>query len=174
MVRVALTGSPGVGKSTLAAVAAQHGWRVVDVRAWARERGCASAPDESGVEDIDVVRLARHVPAEDGRKVLFEGHVSHFLPLDAAWIVRCDPRVLRPRLEKRGYASGKVAANLEAEAMDLILQECAGRFKRIVQRDGTRRSPEALYKSFADVRLESLKAPDLEPVDWSDQLPIQV
>jgi adenylate kinase len=169
--RVALTGTPGAGKTTLAAVAARSGWSVVDVKAWAREQGCVVAyDDEDQAEVIDVRRLAKRMPPGD--RVLLEGHLSHLLPVDVAWVVRCDPDVLRPRLEARGYKPSKVAENLEAEALDLILSEALDHAPRVVQRDGTRRSPEALYKAFADAGLAGPKADDLEPVDWSERLPI--
>ena len=169
--RVALTGTPGVGKTTLSAVAARHGWRIVDVKAWAAKEGCVVGRDEADEADvIDTKRLSRKVAPDDGSKILYEGHLSHELPLDAAWVIRLDPEELARRLASRGYPTAKVRENFEAEAIDIILQEALARFPRLVQRDGTRRSPEALYKAFADVGLESLKAPDLEPVDWTDRL----
>lgn len=173
MVRVALTGTPGVGKTSLAQVAARHGWRVVDVKAWARETGCVAGYDaEDDADAIDVEALAARVPPDDGSNVLYEGHLSQFLGLDQVWVVRCDPQVLRGRLVARGYKPSKVVENLEAEALDLILQEALEASTQVIQRDGTRRSPEALFQSFADAGRVALKGPDLEPVDWSDQLPI--
>ena len=169
--RVALTGTPGVGKTTLAAVAAADGWTVVDVKAWASAEGCVVGFDEEDqAAVIDVERLSRRMP--EGDRLLFEGHLSHLLPVDLAWVVRCDPDALRPRLEARGYGPAKVRENLEAEALDLILQEAIDAVPRVVQRDGTRRSPQALYKAFADAGLGAAKAGDLEPVDWSERLPI--
>lgn len=174
MVRVALTGTPGVGKTTLAALAARDGWTVVDVKAWAKAEGCVVGYDElDQAAVIDVERLSALVPPPGRGRLLFEGHLSHLLPVDLAWVVRCDPDVLRPRLAARGYGRAKVAENLEAEALDLVLQEALDAAPRVVQRDGTRRSPEALYKAFADAGLGSAKAGDLEPVDWSDRLPIE-
>lgn len=169
--RVALTGTPGVGKTTLAGVAAAHGWTVVDVKAWAAQEKCVVSRDEADQADvIDVAKLARKVPADRGTKVLFEGHLSHLLPLDGAWVLRLDPDELRRRLQARGYPAAKVSENAEAEALDIILQEALESGPHVVQRDGTRRSPEALYKSFAEVDVASLKRPDLEPVDWTGAL----
>jgi adenylate kinase len=169
--RVALTGTPGVGKTTLSALAAADGWSVVDVKAWAKAEGCVVGFDEADqAAVIDVKKLSRRMPK--GERLLFEGHLSHLLPVDLAWVVRCDPDVLRPRLAARGYPAAKVLENLEAEALDLILQEALDGVRRVVQRDGTRRSPEALYKAFAEAGLGSAKDDDLEPVDWSDRLPI--
>jgi len=170
-VRVALTGTPGVGKTTLAALAAADGWTVVDVKAWAKQEGCVVDYDEADeAAVIDIKRLAKRMP-KAGRR-LFEGHLSHLLPVDVAWVVRCDPDVLRGRLKARGYSPAKVAENLEAEALDIILQEALDGVGRVIQRDGTRRSPQALYKAFAEAGLGSAKADDLEAVDWSDRLPI--
>lgn len=170
--RVALTGTPGCGKTTLAAEAAKHGWRVVDVKAWAKAEGCVVGYDEiDQAVAIDTDRLAKRMPRDDGTKVMYEGHLSHLLPVDGVWVVRCDPQVLRGRLTARGYSQPKVVENLEAEALDVILQEALEATTRVVQRDGTRRTPSQLYSSFAGVRFDALKAPDLDPVDWSDQLP---
>ena len=173
LVRVALTGTPGVGKTSLAKVAAAHGWRVVDVKAWAKAEGCIAGHDlEDQADAIDVEALAERVPPDDGSKVLYEGHLSHFLDLDEAWVVRCDPRVLAPRLQARKYRPAKIRENLEAEALDIILQEALDIMPRVVQRDGTRRTPEGLFAAFADSARGATKGHDLEPVDWSSQLPI--
>lgn len=173
MVRVALTGTPGVGKTTVAAVARGKGWRVVDVKEWARSQGCVVAHDEADAADvIDVGKLSKRVPRDDGSKVLYEGHLSHLLGLDMAWVIRCDPRVLRGRLVARDYKAAKVLENLEAEALDIILQESLAQGMRVVQRDGTRRTAEGLFQSFDDAGLAAAKADDLEEVDWSSRLPI--
>ncbi|HUR62231.1 MAG TPA: adenylate kinase family protein [Candidatus Thermoplasmatota archaeon] len=172
MPRIALTGTPGVGKTTVGMLAARAGWRVVDVRGWAEEVGAVAGFDEKDqAVAIDMEKLARKLPKDHGGDVLYEGHLSHLLPLDGAWVIRCDPRILRPRLVARGYGPAKVSENLEAEALDVILQEALP-LRRVIQRDGSRRTPEQLFKAFAEVDFDSLKAPDLEPVDWSGQLPL--
>lgn len=168
---VALTGTPGVGKTSVAAVAAANGWTVVDVKAWARKERCVVAYDEEDqAEVIDVDRLAKRMPK--GERMLFEGHLSHLLPVDQAWVIRCDPDVLRPRLEARGYSPAKVRENLEAEALDLLLSEAIDHCPRVLQRDGTRRTPAALFQAFAEAAPGGAKEDDLEAVDWSDRLPI--
>jgi adenylate kinase len=169
--RIALTGTPGTGKTTLGHEAARRGRTVIDLKGWAREMGAIAGHDPLDQADaIDMVRLRRKVPQLPPDAIV-EGHLSHLLGLDAVWVVRCDPRILRLRLEGRRYPAAKVRENLEAEALDIILQEALDATPSVVQRDGTRRTTEALFAAFADVRLDALKAPDLEPVDWSAQLP---
>lgn len=172
--RVALTGTPGVGKTTVAAEAARHGWAVVDLKAWARAEGAVVAYDQADQAEVLDIALLRRRRRKLPDPCLVEGHLSHLLGLDAAWVLRCDPLVLRDRLLARGYPVAKVRENLEAEAIDLILQEALdAAAPRVVQRDGTRRTAAESFAAFADVRLDALKAPDLEPVDWSAQLPIR-
>jgi len=71
----------------------------------------------------------------------------------------------------RGYGLAKVRENMEAEALDLILQEALDIVPRVIQRDGTRRTPEGLFAAFADSHRVAAIGHDLEPVDWSSQLP---
>lgn len=173
--RVALTGTPGVGKTTLAQAARASGWRVVDVKAWAKQEGCVVAYDEDDDADVlDVLELAALVPPDDGTKVIYEGHVSHFLGLDQIWVLRLDPRVLADRLRARGYRKEKVAENLEAEALDLIFQEALDVGAPVIQRDATHRSASDLLAAFERIGAGRNGSNDVEPVDWSDQLPIEV
>jgi adenylate kinase len=192
MVRVALTGSPGVGKTTLAAAAAATGWQVVDVHDFARLHGAvAGFDDEHDAAIVDVDALRAHVPPPVGHDVLFDGHLSHQLGLDVTWVLRCHPDELARRLRARAYAAAKVQENVEAEAMDLILQEALAAGAPVVQRDATRRAPPELLASFTAAtravaaatraaRAARRGAPDrsgrgapthdIEPVDWSDWL----
>lgn len=175
--RIAVTGTPGVGKSTLAHLAAQRfGWDLADVHGLAEVHGLVVERDEDADADVvDTDRLADILEAlardRDPEHVeVLDGHLSHLLPVDLVWVVRCDPRVLEGRLRDRGYGEEKVRENLEAEAMDLILQEALGGDAPVVQRDGTRRSPGDLLSAFVDAEGNPFKRTDLEPVDWSDWL----
>ena len=56
--------------------------------------------------------------------ILIDGHLSHLLSVDAAVIIRCEPSVLRERLQSRDYSVQKVEENVECELIGLITAEC--------------------------------------------------
>lgn len=169
--RIALTGTPGVGKTSIAEAARRRGIHVVDVKAWAESEDCVVAfDDEDDALVIDTVELAHLVPDDDGKMTLYDGHLSHLLGLDLVWVVRADPGLVRARLQARGYAASKVAENVEAEALDIILQESLDATKRVIQRDGSKRTPDEMLSEFLDATRRLGKTPDVESVDWSEHL----
>lgn len=155
---IAITGTPGCGKTTLAALLAG----VIDLKAYAAKTDAVidyDETDEAAVIDMDAIQISEGI---------VEGHLSQFLEPDECWVIRCDPRVLAPRLEARGYAPAKVQENVEAECLDIILQEALECANVVIQRDGTHRSPEELLSSF--LASSGCTEHDLEPVDWTPYL----
>ncbi|NIP35096.1 MAG: hypothetical protein GWN12_09110 [Thermoplasmata archaeon] len=51
------------------------------------------------------------------------GHMAHLMPCDIVVVLRTSPRVLRERLESRGWPPEKVQENVEAEAVGVVLVE---------------------------------------------------
>lgn len=166
--RIAVTGTPGCGKTTLCMLLAQAGHKVRSVQEIAAAQGAIVGHDErDDAEIIDVDSITWDGVPED---CFVDGHLSHLLPVDAIWVIRCDPDQLRVRLTARGYHAEKVQENWEAECMDLILSEAMAADVPVVQRDGSRRSPEELLSAFEESRPGQALDHDLEAVDWSDRL----
>lgn len=164
---IAITGTPGCGKTTLAAELRGAGHSVADLKQHAKQIGAVVGHDElDGSDVLDMDAILAEPPIAD----FVEGHLAHELDVAAIWVIRCNPLALRDRLAARSYSSGKVEENLEAEAMDLILQEAIAQGVPVVQRDGTCRTPSELVSSFVGTKPGGLKTHDIEPVDWSDWL----
>lgn len=126
--RVALTGVPGTGKSTLAAALAErHGWVAVGLNEFARGHALLKEKDEArGSYVVDTRRLARALDKEYATALpalLVEGHFAHEIEADLVVLLRCDPLVLVERLRARGWSEEKVRENVEAEALDVLAQE---------------------------------------------------
>ncbi len=167
---VAVTGTPGTGKTSSCEVLARRGYVVVDLDDVARSGGFVTGRDEARqTDEVDVDALREHlrVPA----KIAFlRSHYAHEMDVDLAVVLRCSPAVLRQRLEARGWPPSKVRENVEAEAIDVITQQAVARLPRVYEVDTTMRTPAET----ADAVLEILrgKTQGREPgsVDWTHEV----
>ena len=109
---VAVTGTPGTGKTSACDVLARRGYVVVDLDDVARRGGFVVGRDEgrgSDEVDVDALRENLRVPA----KIAFlRSHYAHRMAADLVVVLRCAPFVLRKRLEARGWPPAKVRENV--------------------------------------------------------------
>lgn len=164
---VALTGTPGTGKTTISRLLP---YKVIDINAlvkdrynvgWDSERECLEA-DMDGLEQ----RLDEMEKGEMNRDeiIILEGHISHYLA-DEAIVLRLAPSELINRLKARGYAKEKIHENMEAELVDVILVEAAERCSKVSEIDTTGKSPHEVATLVARVITGEI---ELRPgqVDW--------
>ena len=123
--RVAVTGTPGTGKTT-AVEMMETSLAVRHLNELIKEEGLSTGHDEQRdtlVADVDALetRLAGH---ED---VLFESHLAHLLDADRVVVLRCRPDIVEQRLVERGESEASAAENAESEALDLILSAAVQR-----------------------------------------------
>lgn len=177
---LALTGTPGVGKSSLVGRLRRRHVTVLPVDDFLDEADVAAGYDvqrhsrEVDTDALDRSVRARAVEAED--PVVVEGHLAHYLAVAThALVLRVRPRVLARRLEKRGWPKAKVRENVEAEAIDLILQECVERFgeRRTYEVDVTGKRRHEVARIAAEVAHEEptrLKNVQIGSVNWTGEI----
>ena len=96
--QIALTGTPGTGKTTVAALLR---YRVLDINSLVRGGMNLGQDPERGCLEADMDALAGHLDSlESEETVILEGHFSHHFA-DWAIVLRLSPAALRLRLEKR-------------------------------------------------------------------------
>ena len=119
--RIAVTGTPGVGKTSFCSGSDFH---IVTVDEIAAQHDCLGAIEDDGAAPIDLERLISMITWPDENQILIDGHLSHLLPIDAVVLIRCHPDILRNRLAERNYSQIKIDENVECELIGVIAAEC--------------------------------------------------
>lgn len=145
---IAISGTPGCGKTSLSKLFEETNISVYSVKELAEQYECIGKIDQfDGAQEIDIHRLADEWENEDSGLVVIDGHLSHFLDVDAVILLRCNPADLENRLTARGYSEQKVKSNSEWELI-------AGNWSEllefeielpIMELDTTSQSPEELF-----------------------------
>ena len=168
---VAVSGTPGTGKTSACDILRSKGRQVRDVAGLAKERKAVSGRSH-GELIVDVEKLADCI--DDLRCaepcVILDGHLSHHLRPDLCIVLRCSPKVLSKRLAKRGYSEKKLRDNVEAEAIDLVLMEAMDACPRTFEIDATRKKSPRVAGDIE--KIISGKTKDFKPgqVDWSGEV----
>lgn len=178
--RVALTGTPGTGKTTTAERLADAGRAVVHLNDIIREEGLWTERDDerdSLVADIDAVAawVDRHVPGDE--PVVVESHLAHLLDADRVVILRCDPATLEARLRERPSEKSpeivdrSARENAESEALDVVLSEAVERHgaESVYEIDTTDLTADETAEAVAAV-VGGERDPESGIVDFTDYL----
>jgi adenylate kinase len=169
---IGISGTPGTGKKTVAPLVAS----LIGLPA-PLPIGALARNDEVEVDPRILRRkLLRLNP---GRAVVFGHLLPHVLnksEVRMVAVLRCEPSVLRRRLEGRGYPPEKVVENVEAELIGVVLDECVRKFGSGLVReyDSTSESPKEVARGIArDARAAMAKgtraAAGAKPgwIDWT-------
>jgi adenylate kinase len=122
---VAITGTPGTGKTLLAKELETRGYEALGLNEYIRSKGLLEEKDEErDTYNVDVDSL--DVSLDEYRSknmIIIEGHFSHCVECDVVIVLRCHPDILAKRLREKGYSESKVIENVQAEILDVILYE---------------------------------------------------
>jgi adenylate kinase len=167
--RVAVTGTPGTGKTT-ATELLDTDLDVVHLNDAIEAEGLYTEVDEardSKVADLEAVREWL-----DGRDdVLVESHLAHLLDADRVVVLRCAPGELERRLIERGEPAAKAEENAESEALDVILSEAVRVHgeSTVYEIDATDRNPGEVADEIA-AAIAGDRDPSAGDVDFTDYL----
>ena len=160
--RVAVTGTPGTGKTTATELLEDRlegEFDIIHLNTILEREGLYTDVDterESKVADLEAI--AAWLEGRDD--CVIDSHLAHHIEADRVAVLRCAPETLEDRLIERGEREAKANENAESEALDVILAEAveAHGLESVYEIDTTDREPEAV----AD-ELEAVVAGDREP-----------
>ncbi|MEF8779876.1 MAG: adenylate kinase family protein [Haloferacaceae archaeon] len=167
--RVAVTGTPGTGKTTATELLVEP-TNVVHLNELVREEGLWTERDET--RDSLVVDLPAVRDRLGDWEGIVESHVAHHLEADRVVVLRCRPDVLERRLLDRGESPETALENRESEALDVILSEAVERHGRenVYEVDTTDRSSQRVAGEIAAV-VAGDREPSAGTVDYLEYLP---
>jgi len=126
---IIITGTPGVGKTTHCEMLAQNtGLKHLSINQIVEDRDCREGRDEeldSRIVDEDKLLDAIEHEVKQGGCII-DWHACDLFPkswIDLVVVVRCNSTILYDRLQARKYNAKKIEENMDAEIMEVLLQE---------------------------------------------------
>lgn len=176
---IALTGTPGTGKTSVAEALQNKGFEVVDLNKVVRNKGFLAGRDNKRASDIvDIEKFNKYIVDNYSKKdiVFIEGHLSHLLKsAEKIIILRCHPDKLRKNLSKKGWSQEKIKENIEAEILDIILCETVeihpkkNIFEINVSDKSVEDIPNLIIKIIKN-KFKNIEKYKIGKIDWSEEI----
>lgn len=167
-----LTGTPGVGKTSVANVLRSMDYSVLDLNDFIIKkdlRGIKDVPRDT--YEVDISLLNNKHSDELSKYDIVEGHLSHHLDLSPIIILRCSPIELRKRVEAKDWHQAKIEENMMAEILDVILLESLEYDNReVYEIDTTDIKPQDAALSVIDILKGDTTSYAYGRIDWSEHL----
>ncbi len=133
---IIITGTPGTGKSTLAKQYEKKGFYRLDLHDYYKQ--ISTGYDRSKrcyIIDPKKFEALVKLTIKEHPNVVIDSHIAHLLSpklVDLCIVTTCpNLKILKKRLEQRGYHKAKVQENLECEIFQVCLEEARERGHKI-------------------------------------------
>ena len=155
--RVFITGTPGTGKSSLAAaIGDRFSIPVFNVGLKAKVMGLVESHDDEYdadvIDEASVERIAQAIERKHDEFV-FEGHMVHLAkPRDGVIMLcaTCPIEILKDRLVERGYSEAKVRDNLDSELFQVCRIEAEEAGWEVLVYDSSVNEPDEFARDLSD------------------------
>jgi len=176
---IALTGTPGTGKTSVSQILQSKGFEIIDLNKVACEKDFLIGKDEkrdSNIVDIDRFNSFIKENYCEKELIFVEGHLSHLLTsVDKVIVLRCHPKKLNKNLTSKGWNQQKIKENIEAEILDIILCEAADLHGKnsIFEIDTTKKTIDDVVSIIINIvknNFQNIKNYKIGSIDWSEEI----
>ncbi len=168
--RIAVTGVPGCGKTSLCETINFNTITVLDLAKKFDTIDKETLNLDTVEIDIELLKnkLGDEWKTPPKEHLFVDGHLSHNLPVDCVILLRCRPDVLENRLRKRNWHQEKIIENVESELLSSIIVELDENLK-ILELDTTLISTIEISKK-VNQWIMGNKTTSMLDIDWIAEL----
>jgi adenylate kinase len=177
---IALTGTPGTGKTSVTQELETQGIPIISLNDLAVFHNFIDGTDyKRGSLILDLVKINSYLKQKSPtqtKPTIIEGHATHWLT-EPEWIIilRCHPTELRKRLNTKHWKTEKINENVEAEILDIILCEATEiqPAKKLLEIDTTHKPIQQVSKiifNLINTNFSNAKKYSIGKIDWSDEI----
>jgi adenylate kinase len=159
-VRIAITGTPGTGKTAVAELVSESLKLPVLSANYLAKNHVIERDEPRDTDVVDVEAAAKSARLK--KDCIVEGHLAHFFPADIVIVLRCRPAELKKRLEKKGWKKEKIRENIEAEGMNIISLEARDKNKTVFDIDTTELTVQEVAERIIEAVVNKLKNDGLD------------
>jgi adenylate kinase len=175
VVRLVITGNPGVGKHTSAQIVARElKAEIIDINRVALDNGAVLEKTGKGIE-IDTKKASKIVASMLNKKkkssFVIVGHLAPYVVkpagIDMVAVLRRSPRKLEESLLERKYIQEKINENVSAEILGISLYDSIKAFgkRKVAEFDTSGKTPEQTAEEIV-ATVQKEKPRRSGSVDW--------
>jgi len=169
--KISISGTPSTGKTEVSKLLSKKlNYKLIQVSELAEKINAFIGYDkkrECKILDMDKLEEEIKKIKDD---VIIEGHTSHLFPVDIVVVLRCNPEILKKRLDKRYPSnSSKVQENLEAEILGVITSEAIMKNKKVYEIDTSDKSVEETVDDVLMILRGKTEKFKIGKIDWLEK-----
>jgi adenylate kinase len=169
--KISISGTPCTGKTEISRLLAKKlNYKLIQINELAEEIDAFTGYDEKrDSRIIDMDRLEKEIKKLKGNLII-EGHTSHLFPVNFVIILRCNPEVLKKRLERK-YPSNpsKIQENLEAEILGVITSEAVMINKKVYEIDTSDKKEKDSVHDILKILEGKTEEFKIGKIDWLEE-----